>query len=108
MKNGNLYKEILVPVDGSEQSLETIRYAGKIVAPKETGITLFHVISPVPESFYDFQRDLPSEHTTEINQTRKKKIEKFMEMASSALHQQGIPPPKHQAGYPGTAERRCP
>jgi nucleotide-binding universal stress UspA family protein len=92
MKNGNLYKAILVPVDGSEQSFETIRYAGKIVAPRETGITLFHVISPDPRSFLDFQRDPPSEHTTKINQVRKKNIEKFLEKASAAFHQQGIPP----------------
>ena len=92
MQYGNKYKTILVPVDGSEQSFETIRYVGKVLAPKETKITLFHVISQVPKSFLDFQRNPPAGNTTELNQTRNDKIEKFMEKGSAALHQQGIQP----------------
>jgi nucleotide-binding universal stress UspA family protein len=46
-------QKVLVAVDGSEQSREVVRYVTGICAPKRIEVTLFHVLSPVSESFWD-------------------------------------------------------
>lgn len=46
-------QKLLVAVDGSEQSREVVRYVAGICAPKRIEVTLFHVLSPVSESFWD-------------------------------------------------------
>lgn len=46
-------KRILLAVDGSNQSLEAVRYVSKLLTPQETEVVLFHVFSRVPEFFYD-------------------------------------------------------
>jgi len=48
-------QKLLVAVDGSEQSLEVVRYVAGICAPKRVEVTLFHVLSPVSESFWDLR-----------------------------------------------------
>lgn len=92
MQDTNKFKTILVPVDDSRQSFETVRYIGKILEPKKIKITLFHVISPVSKSFEDYQIDPPVEQTIVLNKTRKERIENFVEKEAAALHQQGVYP----------------
>jgi nucleotide-binding universal stress UspA family protein len=92
MQNGNKYKTVLVPVDCSEQSFETVRYVGKIMKPGRAKITLFHVVSPVSKSYLDFESDPPAGKRAVLNQAPKEVIEKFLEKASATLHQQGIHP----------------
>ena len=50
-------KRILLSVDGSDQSLEAVRYVGKFFPPQETEVALFHVFSRVPEFFYDLRKE---------------------------------------------------
>ena len=56
-------QKLLVAVDGSEQSLEVVRYVAGICAPKRIEVTLFHVISPVSESFWDLRTATESSDT---------------------------------------------
>jgi nucleotide-binding universal stress UspA family protein len=45
--------KILIAVDGSEQSLKTIRYAAGVFSPKQTHIVLFHIQAQLSELFSD-------------------------------------------------------
>lgn len=46
-------KKILVAVDGSNQSLEAVRYVSKTFLSQPTKVVLYHVLSSLPEFFYD-------------------------------------------------------
>ena len=50
-------KKILLPLDGSERSLGTVRYITKIKPFKQMQVVLMHVYAGVPESYYDLKRD---------------------------------------------------
>ena len=45
-----MYKKILVPVDGSENSLKTLEHAVKLASVLGSQVTLVHVIAPLPSS----------------------------------------------------------
>jgi len=46
-------RNILIAVDASEHSLEAVRYVGQLIPVEGAGITLFHVLNPVPDCFWD-------------------------------------------------------
>ncbi len=46
-------KKILLAIDGSQHSLEAVRYAGRVLAPQKIEMVLFHVIWKVDEALYD-------------------------------------------------------
>lgn len=50
-------KKILVAVDGSDQSLRVVSYVGRLLPPEQTVITLLHVLSRMPESFWDLDAE---------------------------------------------------
>ncbi|MGV8074615.1 MAG: universal stress protein [Syntrophobacteraceae bacterium] len=54
-------KRILVSVDGSQHALDAVHYVSKILSPQESEIILFHVITKVPESFWDLEKE-PAYH----------------------------------------------
>lgn len=54
--SGNLNK-VLIAIDGSEESLAVVRYASEKLSPATTNVTLFHVMSKVPEVFWDMEKD---------------------------------------------------
>lgn len=88
-------KKILIAVDGSDQSFETVRYMGPILPGDRTEVTLFHVMNWMPESFWDFASDSSVRHKMlEFGSWKSRQqafIEEFMERASRALHQAGYP-----------------
>jgi hypothetical protein len=55
--------KLLVPVDGSDRSLKTVRYISKIDPFRRMRIVLFHVFSKVPEGFWDLETDPRSTST---------------------------------------------
>ena len=59
-------KRILLSVDGSEQSLEAVRYVSKLFPPQKTEVVLFHVFSKVPEFFYDLGKE-PQHHQAVVS-----------------------------------------
>lgn len=87
-------QKLLVAVDGSEQSREVVRYVAGICTPKRTEVTLFHVLSPVTESFWD-QRAAPESSGTEPYREwltcHQAAMEDFMDGACRMLHDNGFP-----------------
>ena len=48
-------QKLLVAVDGSQGSLDGVRYVGRMCTPEATEVTLFHVLSSVAESYWDVE-----------------------------------------------------
>ena len=87
-------QKLLVAVDGSEQSREVVRYVAGICAPKRIEVTLFHVLSPVSESFWD-HRAAPESSVTEPYRgwlaRHQIAMEVFMDDARRMLSDSGFP-----------------
>lgn len=49
-------KNVLIPIDGSDQSVAAVRYIGGVLKPEKTKIVLFHVDSQLPEPFLDLEK----------------------------------------------------
>ncbi|MFH1351543.1 MAG: universal stress protein [Pseudomonadota bacterium] len=88
-------KKILLPVDGSGQSLEAVRYAAKVLSSKDLRIVLFHVMSEVPEIFYDLgKKRKPRQEliNLEVWERRVKDLmDRFMSKARQLLIHAGVP-----------------
>ncbi len=88
--------KLLVPVDGSNRALNTIRYVGRVKPFRDMEIVLFHVFNSVPEGYWDLEKDPRS--TSTVRQVRsweieqRKKIKLYMEQASQYLIKAGTPP----------------
>lgn len=86
---------VLVPVDGSEQSMSTIDYLSRILSPSNVGIELLHVHSESPDSFFDLgETDAFSVYEREIGvwrRTCRNRIDQFMESALKRFLDAGFP-----------------
>lgn len=56
LKTGN-YRKILLATDGSEQSLDVVRYVGSAFSPQSTQVVLFNVGTEFPEVFWDMDEN---------------------------------------------------
>jgi len=89
-------KKILVPVDGSDRALNTVRYVARVEPFRNMDIVLFHVFSCVPEGYWDLEKDPRS--TSTVHQVRsweieqRKRIKRYMEQASQFLLKAGVAP----------------
>jgi nucleotide-binding universal stress UspA family protein len=85
---------ILAPVDGSDQSMSTVDYLGKTLSEKRVAIELFHVLSEVPEPFFDLgETSEAAAFQSEIGKwksNRRSRIEGFMEQARKNLAMNGF------------------
>jgi nucleotide-binding universal stress UspA family protein len=87
--------KILIPVDGSDRSLNTVRYIAKIKPFHQMQIVLFHVYAGAPESYFDLGKDPRSTGTVayvrawEIQQ--KINARDYMEKARRILLHAGFP-----------------
>ena len=78
-------KKILVPVDGSDRALNTVRYVARSDPFRNMDIVLFHVFNSVPEGYWDLEKEPVCTSTVrqvkswEIEQ--KKRINQYMEQA---------------------------
>jgi nucleotide-binding universal stress UspA family protein len=87
--------KLLVPVDGSDRSMNTVRYIARIDPFRYMRVVLFHVFSKVPEGYWDLgvapvSRSRISEaHAWEIQQ--KRNINQYMEIAQQHLVKSGFP-----------------
>ncbi|SHF39996.1 Nucleotide-binding universal stress protein, UspA family [Desulfacinum infernum DSM 9756] len=88
-------KRILAAVDGSPWSHLVVQYVAQMVDTGILEIVLFHVSSPIPESFWDLERNpafrsrLAPVAAWEMAQ--KKAVEDFMEAATASLKRAGVP-----------------
>ena len=88
-------KKILVALDGSVNSFEVIKYIGGFQSFKSMNITLFNVLSRIPEHYYDFEDWTPlSQRIREIHAwdtMNEEDIKEFMEKAKRSLNNKGFP-----------------
>ena len=89
-------KRLLLAVDGSEQSFEAVRYASRVLPADRLEIVLFHVVTRVPESFWDLEKE-PAYHYRIVNvgeweQEHSRLIQRgFMEQSRQLLVDAGMP-----------------
>lgn len=87
-------KKILVPLDGSDRAMNTVRYIAKIDPFFHMHIVLFHVFSSVPDGYWDLEKDPRSTFTVkqvkswEVEQ--RKRIKQYMRMAEQYLLKAGF------------------
>ncbi len=87
-------KKILVALDGSERSKQTVEYLTKVKPFEDMGVVLFNVFSGVPESYWDLEREPKSVKSVkyvrawEIQQL--KDTQEFMDKARQALVRSGF------------------
>ena len=82
-------KRLLLAVDGSENAMQTVKYAGEEEAFKGMKIILFHVYKSIPEAYYDLEKEPKSvkvvAHVRSWEAEQKKKISKYMDDAKQLL-----------------------
>ena len=86
---------ILVAVDGSNQSLDAVRYVSKMLTPKKTEVVLFNVMRKIEDAFRDVGTE-PAFHSKRANvsaweTTQGVMIQKFMNEAHKVLTDGGFP-----------------
>ena len=86
--------KILVPLDGSDQAFEAARYASRLFSPNRIEVVLFHVLTKIPESFWDIEKDptmiLKEAALGDWRDHQKKKIEELMERARQLFLARGV------------------
>jgi len=86
--------KLLMAVDGSEQSLNAVRYIAGTFPSRRTEVVLFHVRADVPEAFLDLRKDAAFRSVVLStsaweNQTRKN-LDAFMERSRDILLTSGF------------------
>jgi nucleotide-binding universal stress UspA family protein len=89
-------KKLLVLVDGSERSMQTVQYVGDFIPPGgDMQIVLFHVYCGVPECYWDIGREPQQESAVSKlrawEMQQKKNIDTYMEQARQLLLGKGFP-----------------
>jgi nucleotide-binding universal stress UspA family protein len=88
-------RRILLAVDGSEQAFEAVRYMSRLLPPNRMEVVLLHVMTKVPESFWDMEKEptlrqkIRDTGTWESRQ--KKQIQEFMERSRCLFLDQNVP-----------------
>ncbi len=88
-------KKMLVPLDGSERALGTVRYITKIKPFHRMHVVLYHVFSAVPEAYWDIEREPKSiktvTHVRAWQAEQKKQIQEYMRKARQILSDSEFP-----------------
>jgi nucleotide-binding universal stress UspA family protein len=86
-------KRLLLALDGSERSLQTVRYAGEEQAFKGMRIVLLHVFNAIPEAYYDLEKEPKSvkivSQARSWEANRKKEMGEYMKNARQMLVEAG-------------------
>jgi nucleotide-binding universal stress UspA family protein len=86
---------ILVAVDGTDRSMNTVDYLSRILAPKNVSIELYHVLADAPESFFDWgEEERTAAYASEIEKwrsSRRIQIDRFMDEARKTFVNAGFP-----------------
>lgn len=91
-------KNILVAVDGSQQSLEAVRFTAKIFDPKQIQIVLFMVMNKMPEAYFDVARSHCNGYYSDalpfvaFYLQRESEAQEFMSRAKQVLCDAGVFP----------------
>jgi nucleotide-binding universal stress UspA family protein len=88
-------KLVLLALDGSEQSLETVRYISQVLTLSNTEVVLFHVFQKVLPIFWDREQDPMAlkhlEYMEGWSAHKEQKMREFMEEARQILIDSGMP-----------------
>ncbi len=88
-------KKILVAIDGSDQSLDAVRYVANMQISQNPKIVLFHVLRRIEQTFWGMGGGpISSRKMAEItawDAERKKKAQEFMNQALDIMLESGIP-----------------
>lgn len=87
-------EKILVPVDGSDRAINTVKYIARNEPFHTMRIVLFHVFSAVPESYWDMENTVRTRAIAEARAwelSQRKLIGDHMERAKGLLQRAGIP-----------------
>lgn len=49
-------RRVLLVVDGSYQSFETVNYVSGVLPESQTEVVLLHITSRIPEAFWDLEK----------------------------------------------------
>jgi len=95
-KRGAPAKKILLPVDGSERCLETVKYVARCTPFHPMKAVLFNVFSDVPDCYWDLEREPKSVkaalHVRAWVSQKKKEMDAYMNDARRILTQGGFEP----------------
>jgi nucleotide-binding universal stress UspA family protein len=86
---------VLLVVDGSYQSLETVNYVSQVLSPDNSEVVMLHITSKVPEAFWDLEKDpvwqqkVQTVRSWETQQGNR--INFFMEKACQVFGDAGFP-----------------
>jgi nucleotide-binding universal stress UspA family protein len=87
-------KRLLLALDGSQRSLQTVRYAGEEQAFHHMRIVLFHVFNSIPDAYYDLEKEPKSvkvvREVRSWEAEQKKKIRRHMDDARKILLDAGF------------------
>jgi nucleotide-binding universal stress UspA family protein len=88
-------KRILLTVDGSEQTSVAAGYLSKILPAGQAEVVLFHVMTKIPEAFWDWEKDPLWPQKTEFLRKwevqQENKIRDFMERTQQVFIDAGFP-----------------
>lgn len=83
-------RKLLVALDGSQASLDTVSYLAHMLARTDTAFVLLSIVPHAPENIWDFQ-EVPEEGLLDVwCDRRKKALEGYMEDARRILLQGGF------------------
>ncbi len=89
-------KKILVLVDGSDRSLNTIRYIAGFAPLRDTQVVLFNVFHKIPDYYWDLTNEPMmggrATHMASWEAQNRLSIDKFMEKSLAMLRTSGFPP----------------
>lgn len=78
-------RRILLLVDGSDQSSDLVSYISRAYALWQTEIVLFNVLDPVPDSFWDWEKDpLGPQYLTFLKDWESKQMSKMLDFMQRA------------------------
>jgi nucleotide-binding universal stress UspA family protein len=83
-------RRILVTLDGSEASLDTIGYLAHVLSGTDIELTLFSVMPKAPESFWDIEKEPDPSVSTIWRADRQKGVESIMERSRLMLMDAGF------------------
>lgn len=89
-------KSLLIPIDGSSHSQSVVRYVSSLGLTGDVHIKLYHVLCPVPESFWDHKSNSSSEDDADIipywESLQKQSIEESMDELVDIFSASGVKP----------------
>lgn len=87
-------RKVLIALDGSEQALEAVRYVSQLFPPDRVQVVLFHVMSKIPESFFDIEKIPAFRHklapVVAWAMQQEKAMQEFMETSRQLFVEQGF------------------